>query len=111
MLSFNQDRLTQVEQEKMHSDDRILVLKIKEGEKAVSSTGLIDHRLFKGGNTLHAMRDPNTSLWYLRYNDGVLPQPLKQQFTSIHKLLNHVKSYFSNRNIEITEIKDNYAAE
>lgn len=111
MLQFNQSRLTQAEEAKMHADDRIITLKVKEGEKATTSSGLVDPRLFKGGNTLHALRSPENSMWFLKYDSGALPPPLKQHFTSLSKLMEFTRGYFSKRNIEIVEIKDNYAAE
>lgn len=93
-------------QTKERKSDRVLVLKVKDGEKAKSSTGLIDPRIFNGENKLHAVQDPKNLLWSFRYDAGGLPPPLKQKFTNFTTLLNHAKIYFSKRNIEIVEILD-----
>jgi len=96
-------------QTKMHSSDRILVLRPIEGKTPVSVSGLLDSRLFTGENKLHALMDTQTSLWSLKYEQGGLPEPLKQRFTSIKKLMDFVTAYFNKRNVEIAEIKDNHA--
>ncbi|SRR6266576_4976810 len=82
-----------------------IILKLIDGEKAKTSTGLIDRRLFTGEHTLHARMDSH-GLWYLDYKFGILPAPLKQRFTNWNKLHNYIKDYFANRNIEIKEIID-----
>ena len=67
---------------------------------------MVDSRLFTGENRLHAIMDTQTTLWHLAYDNGILPQPLKQQFTSFTKLHGYVKDYLSRRNIEIVEVID-----
>ncbi len=94
------------ESEKMRKDDRVLVLKVKDGKSAISSTGNVDNRLFTGENRLHAIRGPKNALWTLRYDVGVVPPVLKQKFTSFDALLAFCKTYFNKRNIEITEVID-----
>lgn len=89
---------------KISSTDRVLVLEVVEGEKALSSTGLVDTRLFTGENKLHAVLDPSSMLWHLKYDDGILPQPLKQQFTGFGAVLKFCEDYFSKRNIRIKEV-------
>ena len=42
---------------KNKSDDRILVLKVMEGKKTVSSSGISDPRLVTGENRVHAVMD------------------------------------------------------
>jgi hypothetical protein len=91
---------------KERSYDRILVLKQIEGQKVKGSTGLTDPRLFTGENKLHAIRNHQTCLWYFKYEMGLLPEPLKTQFTSFGKLLQHAKTYFSKRGLEIVEVID-----
>lgn len=92
---------------KMRSTNRILVLKAINGKGPKSSMGLLDNRLFTGGNNLHAVQDLNNCLWYLQYsNGGVLPPPLKIQFTSFQMLLKHARDYFKSRNVEISEVID-----
>ena len=94
------------EKSKMRKTNRILVLKpIGNGPK--SSTGLLDRRLFTGANTLHAVQDTSTCLWSLQYSSsGVLPPPLKIQFTSFQMLLKHARDYFKSRSVEISEVID-----
>jgi len=97
------------EMEKMHSDDRILVVRPIEGQKAKNSTGMVDSRLFSGDNTVHAMKDPITNLWMFKYDAGVLPGPLKQKFTGFKALMDHAHKYFNWRGCEIVEVIDNHA--
>lgn len=91
---------------KMRSPDRVLVLSVIDGKAAKSSTGAIDNRLFTGGNKLHAIMDSQTTLWSFKYDDGLLPQSLKNRFTSFKHLLKHAEDYFKTRNVEIKEVKD-----
>jgi hypothetical protein len=91
---------------KMRKDTRTLVLQQIPGQKTLSSTGLADPRLFTGENKLLAIRDMQTSLWGFKYLMGGLPEPLKQQFTSFHKLYAHGRDYFKKRGIEIVEVLD-----
>lgn len=90
---------------KMHTPDRVLVLKVRDGAPK-SSTGLVDKRLFSGENKLHAIMDTNTCLWSLKYDMGAVPPALKQQFTGYSRLLKFVSEYFDRRNIDIVEVKD-----
>lgn len=93
---------------KNKSPDRILVLKVKEGHKALSSKGLEDPGLFSGENELHAIMDTQTCHWSLKYKQGILPPMLKMRFTTFTKLFEYTKAYFDKRNIEITEVQDYY---
>lgn len=87
--------------------DRILMLRPKEGEKALSTTGLLDGRLFRGENNLRAVMDPITCLWSFKQDHGNLPGALRNtSFTSFAKLLAYVTPYFKKRNVEIVEVKD-----
>ncbi len=86
--------------------DIVFKLKPMEGKKPTSASGLVDNRLFTGENNLHAVMDTQYSLWYLKYDNGAVPPPLQQRFTSFSKLLNFVTDYYSKRNIEITEVHD-----
>lgn len=101
-----QDMLSPSPESKMRSPDRILVLKVIDGKAPVASTGLVDKRLFTGENNLHAVMDTQTTLWTVKYDNGGLPEPLKQQFTSFGSLLKYVSAYFRKRNVEIVEVKD-----
>jgi hypothetical protein len=90
---------------KEKKQDRILVLKTKDGSKPKSSTGLIDPRLFTGENKLHVIQD-KTSLWIFKYEQGGLPEPLRQRFTTFDIALAQAKKYFASRNVEIIEVID-----
>ena len=92
--------------ERNTKDDRVLVLSPVEGKDPLSSTGLVDKRLFTGENELHAVKDPQTCFWSLRYTAGVVPPVLKQSFTSFNKLKEFVEQYYNKRNIEIKKIID-----
>jgi hypothetical protein len=89
---------------KLKSTDRIFILAPMEGG-AKSTTGAVDNRLFTGENRLHAIMDGNC-LWRLRYDSGLLQQPLRQTFTSFKILRKFVEDYFRRRNIEIKEIRE-----
>lgn len=98
--------ITEQKTNKERSADRILKLKPKEGEKPLSSTGLVDPRLFTGENTLHVVRDSVNLLWYFQYDMGGLPEPLKGRFTTFEKAFKHAKDYLDRRNINIEEVID-----
>jgi len=85
-------------------NDRILKLKVIDGEKPISSLGLVDPRLFTGENKLHALLEDNSSLWHLKYDSGTLPAPLRQRFTGYSKLVTFVRDYFARRNVEVEEV-------
>lgn len=87
----------------MLSDDRVFEIEKIEGESPVAVTGLIDSRLFKGGNKLHAIKD-QFNMWRLKYESGGLPEPLKQTFTSFSRLMKHVIPYFEKRGLRIKEV-------
>lgn len=91
---------------KMRSDDRRLILKVVDGKKPLSTSGLIDPRLFSGEHNLRAVRDPQNSLWTIKYQYGILPNPLQQSFTTFQGLLDHANNYFAKRNLDIVEIID-----
>ena len=91
--------------EKNNTPNREIVLRCIEGKKPLNGIGLVDPRLFKGGNKLNAIMGED-GLWFCRYNDGNVPETLKVKFTTISKLLTHVKAYYENRNIEIVEVKN-----
>lgn len=91
------------EESKMATPDRVLTLRVMDGEKPKSSTGNTDPRLFTGDNKLHAVMDTQTTLWKLKYDQGDVPQPLKCQFTSLKMLKQHAREYYKTRNIEIVD--------
>jgi hypothetical protein len=91
----------------MRSTDRILKLEVIDGTKAKRSTGIVDPNLFTGKQDIHLKMDPETNLWSFQYsNQGLLPPPLKGQFTTFSKGYDHAARYFEKRNIRIVEVKD-----
>ena len=95
------------EAQKNHAPVRELVLKPMEGLQ-VKGNNMVDPGIWKGTNSLRATLD-ETSLWGFKYDKGILPEPLKQRFTSITKALTFAKDYFAKRNIELIEVKDIHA--
>jgi hypothetical protein len=87
-------------------NDRSLVLRPIPGGPGTNSKGLVDSRLFTGGNTLHVILDEQLGLWYLKYDSGKVPGSFEQHFTSFSKALAFVTEYYKKRNIEITEVID-----
>jgi len=91
----------------VRSTDRIISLEVMDGKKALSSTGLVDRRLFTGEQQLRLKMDPQTCMWYFQYTqNGLLPEGLQGQFTGFKAGLKHAESYFGRRNIKITDVKD-----
>lgn len=89
----------------MLTADRILALEPLDLNKStLTNTGLVDNRLFTGENRLHAIMDVQTSLWSMRYDAGIVPQPLQQRFTSYGRLKKHAEEYFKKRNIRVKEV-------
>jgi hypothetical protein len=84
------------------SNDRVLLLSDKKGTKI---------------NRLHAKTEG--ALWYVHFEDGRLPEPLKQKWTKYSSLLKAVKTYYGNKKnqngnpdpIEITEQNSKAAKE
>lgn len=91
---------------KERSEDRILVLQQIEGKDVLTNKGLVDNRLFQGGNRLHGVRNPIDNLWYMKYDTGGIPDSLKQKFTSFADLYRTAEGYFAKRGLEIIEVID-----
>jgi hypothetical protein len=89
---------------KMNSDDRVLVLRTMEGKKATDSAGKIDPRLFTGENRLHAIFDPRTGMWNMRYETGGLPGALQEKFLEFSQLEEAARKYFKTRNVEVVDV-------
>ena len=87
-------------------NERTIVLKVKEGKTAVSSTGLLDGRLFTNENNLKAVMDTSTCLWSFKYDSGIVPAPMKGKWTSFSKMMEWAKGYFDRRNVEIVNVLD-----
>lgn len=94
------------ENTKQRKDERTLVLRPMEGKFTKATSGLTDSRIFTGENTVCAVMDPRDCLWSIKYKVGVVPQPLKQKFTSFSALKRHVDEYFGRRNILIEKVID-----
>lgn len=92
--------------DKVKKDDRIFVLKIIDGEKPLTSLGMVDKSLFTGGNNLHAKLDIQSGFWSCYYDHGRLPEPISGTWTSYDRLLFDVEAYLRKRNIEIAEVID-----
>lgn len=92
--------------EKMKSDHRILNLRPVAGRVHKDAIGKLDNRLFNGENKLHAQLNHTSGMWRLNYDSGALPGGLQMMFTTFPELLDHVRVYFSKRNVEVTDIVD-----
>ncbi len=90
---------------KNHTFDRVFKLERIDDKAPISSTGLVDTRLFTGENKLHASID-ETSLWSVSYEQGSIPEVLRKKFTTLNRLIDYMDDYFKKRNIKITEISD-----
>lgn len=86
--------------------DKVLKLKVIDDKAPLSSTGLVDRRLFTGQDNLHAVKDHETGLWNIKYTSGQLPDGLKGRFTNLTMLLRTAGDYFKKRNLEIVEVRD-----
>lgn len=92
---------------RIRSPDRILKLEIIDGTKPKAASGMVDSRLFQGDdNRIHIVMDLETSLWSIRYDKGNVPPALTGQYTGFKQAFDHVKKYFENRNIRITQVID-----
>lgn len=100
-----QERVKELEKTKMHQIDRVLRLKVKDGKKPITSTGLVDPRLFSGENTMHVIMNKWDCMWRFEYEHGMLPPVFNQRFTSFSKAKKFAEEYFNRRNIEISEVK------
>lgn len=87
----------------MRPDDRIFTLKPMEGKKALAANGLVDQRLFTGENRIHVMQN-ESSLWFLRLDNGIVPPGINQLYTSSARAIETMKGYYARRNIAIQEI-------
>ncbi len=92
---------------KERSRDRQLVLRPIPGliPKESSKYGPADKQLFTGANELHCIQD-KTSLWYFKYKNGGIPEPLKGRYTTFELAKTVAERYFKNRNIYISDVID-----
>lgn len=94
------------ELKKNKSNDRVLILKKKPDKEAIDTFGHKTKQLFQVDTRLHGILDEQTCLWYFKYDNASLPEPLKPRFTTFTKLYNYAKEYFDKRNIDIVEVQD-----
>lgn len=83
-----------------------IILKLEKYDPKQKDIGLIDPKVFNGGNNLHAVMDPNTLFWTFKYEHGHIPPALRDRFTSFKVAKNHAESYFKTKNIKIVEVLD-----
>lgn len=91
---------------KMRSDDRILILEQIPGTKGRNAAGNVDPRIFTGENKLHVIYSEVNGMWKFQYEQGGLPEVLKQNFTTFTEALAEVTKYFAKRNIRVAEVID-----
>ena len=91
---------------KTRSDDRVFVLSAIDGKNIKNATGITDNRLFTGENKIHAKKNPETCLWYLKYEIGSVPEVLKCQFTTFTAAKRFTEAYYAPRNLKIVEVID-----
>ncbi len=89
----------------MYNDVRTITFKLMDGKNPLSSTGIIDHRLYKGENRIYATRDENF-LWYVKYDKGAIPPALNQKWTHFPRMIDDLTAYFNTRNVVIKQIED-----
>lgn len=94
------------ERTKTQSDDRLLIIRPIDGKKPMSSTGLVDPRVYTGKPTLHAIKDPVYDLWKLKSEVGTVVEPLRQKWTTFKRLERDVNDYFSKRGLHIAQVVD-----
>src|SRR5258706_14044413 len=90
----------------IRATDRVFVMSRMDDKIPKDYYGLADPRLITGGNKLHAIKDPETCLWYFKYEDGGVPERLKCKFTGFKDARKYAEMYFNARNIKITEVID-----
>lgn len=104
MIEIQEYKLDSERHKKNANSDRILVLERMPGKSILNTKGVTDNRLFTGDNKLHAIFNPDNSMWYLKFDAGHLPEQFKQWFTSFSKLLSFARQYYEKRNVQIKEV-------
>jgi len=89
---------------KMAKTDRVFILDLIDDTLPKTATGITDSRLFKGGNKLHVVKDPETNFWSFSYEEGLVPTDLRCRFTSPKLAIRHAELYYKNRNLVPKEI-------
>lgn len=89
---------------KLRANDRVFVLEEIPNYKPLKTTGMLDPKIFKGGNALHAVKSDEDQLWFLKYEKGYVPGELQQRFTKFSVLKDFVENYFLKRGFRIKEV-------
>lgn len=90
----------------LKSSKRVMTLEKIPGLENKTTASLIDRKLFEGETKLVAVLDDQFALWSVHYTDGILPEALKQRFTSFTKLYDYCSKYFKTRGIRIANVID-----
>lgn len=88
----------------MRKTDRIL--KLEKYDPKQKDVGLVDPKVFTGGNNLHVVMDSNTLFWTFKYEHGHVPPQLRGRFTEFKQAYLHAEEYFKIKNIKIIEVVD-----
>lgn len=81
-----------------------MVLVALEQTEPKKSPGIFDDRVFKGGNSLHLVKDPMTAMWRFKMEKGLVPSRLRDKFTDKNAAVRHATQYFAAKNIRIKEL-------
>ncbi len=73
-----------------------------DGEKVVTSKGMVDPRLWQGGNELYAEMDNANCMWRLRYKHGMLPPQIQGVYTNFDKAFKAATKYYSTRGLQVS---------
>lgn len=87
----------------IQSSDRVFTLELIDDKAPLSSTGLVDKRLFTKDNHLRAVMEPSGH-WKLKYDKGAVPPPLTGLYTGFKQAVDHAEQYFKTRNIRIVQV-------
>lgn len=83
-----------------------LVIGLIDNKAPLNVIGQVDPRLFKGGNKIYLIQDPQYMLWYFKYEFGAIPGGLNEKFTKFNDALEFGKKYFKTRNLKIIDVID-----
>lgn len=98
--------MEEIQAEHMRAAERTLVIVPVEGKHALSSTGIVSYKMATGEPNYKITQCEITNLWIFKQNYGVLPEKLKQRFTSYSQIMKFAHDYFGRRNLKIEKILD-----
>lgn len=84
--------------------DRTFELELIDGELPKTATGITDARLYKGGNKLHIQKNPENNFWFFTYEQGLVPEKLRCNFTNFQRAFQFAEVYYKDRNLTLKEI-------